>query len=362
MSRTDAPGYTPEWLALREGADTAARAPELLDPLRHHLAALPHSGGSADAADAPPGDAGLVIHDLGCGTGSMGRWLAPRLNGPQHWILHDHDHGLLDRAAAQMPRTAADGSHVTVTTQRGDITRLTADDLCGTSLVTASALLDLLTRDELEGLAAACAEAGCPALLALSVVGRVDLTPADPLDAEIADAFNAHQRRVVHDRRLLGPDAVAAASVAFARRGLTVRVHPSPWRLAPVPRIFAEAERLAQPLAAPAQPPVYVPSLDGAGPSPRGPVLPKTAGATRRALRDDPHDSGGQKPDADEHKLTAQWLRGWVGAAREQQPDLAPYADAYLRRRLAACEAGELRVVVHHSDLLALPRPRGGTS
>ncbi|MYV40542.1 SAM-dependent methyltransferase, partial [Streptomyces sp. SID1328] len=29
----------------------------------------------------------------------------------------------------------------------------------------------------------------------------------------------------------------------------------------------------------------------------------------------------------------------------------------YLRARLAACEAGELEVVVHHSDLLALPRP-----
>ena len=125
-------------------------------------------------------------------------------------------------------RTAADGSPVTVTTERGDVARLTANVLSGTSLVTASALLDLLTREELNGLAAACAGAGCPALLTLSVVGRVDLTPADPLDAEIVHAFNAHQRRVDQGRRLLGPDAVTAASEAFARHGLTVREHAEP--------------------------------------------------------------------------------------------------------------------------------------
>ncbi|WP_328398563.1 class I SAM-dependent methyltransferase [Streptomyces sp. NBC_00390] len=300
MNGTDRPRYAPEWLALREGADAAARAPELLGPLRQHL------------ENAERGAAGLVVRDLGCGTGSMGRWLAPRLNGPQHWILHDHDPELLELAAAQMPRTAADGSPVTVTTEPGDIARLTAERLAGTSLVTASALLDLLTRDELDALAAACAGARCPALLALSVVGRVDLTPADPLDAAITDAFNAHQRRVDDGRRLLGPDAVAAASVAFAHHGLTVRAQPSQWQLGPGSRLPAAS---AQP---------------GAG--------------------------------SDGSALAAEWLRGWVSAACEQQPDLAPRADTYLQSRLAACEAGELRVVVHHSDVLAVPRPAGGTS
>lgn len=193
MSGTGATRYAPEWLALREGADAAARASGLLGPLQRHLEAAASRPGGAEPAS---GRSTLVIRDLGCGSGSMGRWLAPRLNGPQHWILHDHDPDLLDLAAARTPRTAADGSPVTVTTERGDVARLTANVLSGTSLVTASALLDLLTRDELNGLAAACAGAGCPALLALSVVGRVDLTPADPLDAEIAHAFNAHQRRV----------------------------------------------------------------------------------------------------------------------------------------------------------------------
>jgi hypothetical protein len=37
----------------------------------------------------------------------------------------------------------------------------------------------------------------------------------------------------VDGRRLLGPDAVEAAAEAFARRGSSVRVRPSPWRLGP---------------------------------------------------------------------------------------------------------------------------------
>ncbi|WP_217239184.1 class I SAM-dependent methyltransferase [Streptomyces sp. AC555_RSS877] len=276
----DPPRYAPEWLELREGADAAARAAELIDPLRIRLANL-------------PGKTGTVVHDLGCGTGSMGRWLAPRLDGAQHWILHDRDPYLLHFAAVASPRAGADGSRVSAETRRGDVGLLTPDALAGASLVTASALLDVLTREEIDTLADACTGAGCPALLTLSVAGRVDLSPSHPLDAEIADAFNAHQRQ----GGLLGPDAVTAACEAFSERGATVRLHPSPWRLGP-----AEAE------------------------------------------------------------LTAQWLRGWVGAAVEQRPELRERADRYLQERLAACAAGELRVVVHHTDLLALSRPTGGAS
>ena len=58
---------------------------------------------------------------------------------------------------------------------------------------------------------------GTPALFTLSVVGEVTLDPADPLDAEIAAAFNAHQRRSVGGRRLLGPDAAGAAAAAFGK-------------------------------------------------------------------------------------------------------------------------------------------------
>jgi hypothetical protein len=204
-----------EWLDLREPADAAARGLELVEHARRHLQLT----------------GCRVIHDLGSGTGSMGRWLAPLLPGPQHWVLHDRDEDLLCIAAAGLPGPAADGASVVVETRASDVTLLRPDDLADATLITASALLDLLTRDELDRLIDVCAKAGCPVLLSLSVVGRVDLAPADPLDARVAPAFDAHQRRMTSRGRLLGPDAAAAAAEGFRRRGAEVLVRPTPWRL-----------------------------------------------------------------------------------------------------------------------------------
>jgi Methyltransferase domain len=249
---------SPEWLVLREPADAAARSAEIVARLVRWLA-----GGH------------LEIHDLGGGSGAMGRWLAPRLPWPQRWVVHDRDEDLLELAVAAPPATA------TVEARVSDITRLTPRDLTRADLITASALLDLLTRDELVRMFRACA--GRPMLLALTVVGRVTLRPADRCDARIQAAFNAHQRRGGR----LGPDAVAA--VVDEMRG-EVLVRPSPWRL-----------------------------------------------------------------DSAHAELTAEWLRGWVAAACEQEPSLAAEAGDYLDRRLAQAAAGELFVTVDHADLLVLP-------
>jgi SAM-dependent methyltransferase len=256
--------FSSVWLELREPADAGARAADLPGRLRLQ----------------PP----VVVRDLGCGTGSLGRWLAPRLPRPQHWILHDRDPGLLARAAATMPGSA--GEAVTVETRLGDVTTLTTADLAGTSLVTCSALLDVLTANEVDRIAAAIAGARTPALLTLSVAGDVAFGPPDELDGAVAAAFNDHQRRTTGGRRLLGPDAPAVAAAALARHGARVTARPSPWRLGP-----------------------------------------------------------GQRA------LATEWLRGWVGAAAEQCPDLP--VSAYLRRRLAAVEAGGLAITVGHEDLLA---------
>jgi trans-aconitate methyltransferase len=262
-----------DWLDLREPADAVARARDLVERVRQRVPAT-----------------GWLIHDLACGTGSMARWLAPLLPGSQRWVLHDLDEDLLDVAATQRPGPAADGAPIVVETRRSDVTRLRADELAEATLVTASALLDLLTHDELARLVVVCAEAECPVLLTLSVVGRVDLAPTDLLDSRVAAAFDAHQRRVTGRGRLLGPDAVAAAVEGFRRLGRKVLVRPTPWRL----------------------------------------------GAA----------------DAD---LAAQWFTGWIHAACEHSPELAPGTGAYKRRRLAEARAGELAVTVHHADLLALP-------
>src|SRR5215207_7753799 len=151
--------------------EVAARSAELAERLRRHF----------------PGAGRLVIHDLGGGSGAMGRWLAPRLPGPQHWVVHERDAGLLKLAVAEAPGLAADGDAVTVEGRRSDITRLAPGDLAGASLIVASALLDMLTADELVRMLGACIGFGrCPMLLALTFVGRVAVIPTDRLDARMA--------------------------------------------------------------------------------------------------------------------------------------------------------------------------------
>lgn len=203
------------WLALREPADAAARATDLVEELRPRLGQ----------------DSVLQVHDLGCGTGSMARWLAARLRGAQHWVLSDRDADLLPLAAAGAPRTAADGAPVSVETELCDITRLAPGALAGASLVTASALLDMMTGDELDRFVLTCAGSRCPTLITLSVTGEVRLTPGDPSDELFAAAFNDHQRRDSPAGRRLGPDASATAVAGFATAGLEVLVRPSPWVL-----------------------------------------------------------------------------------------------------------------------------------
>jgi hypothetical protein len=89
----------------------------------------------------------------------------------------------------------------------------------------------MLTENELAGMISVCVSASCPVLLTLSVVGRVELTPPDPLDRRVAAAFNAHQRRTTERGRLLGPDAVARAVREFGRANAKILVRPSPWQL-----------------------------------------------------------------------------------------------------------------------------------
>ena len=139
----------PQWLQLREPADAAARSAELADLLAEHL------------PDGPGGPGGVVlVHDLGAGTGSLCRWLGRRLDRrvgrPQRWVLHDRDPHLLALASGP-PGVAVD-------TRTGDVLGLTRADLAGASVMAASALLDMLTADELARLVAACCLPRCPVL------------------------------------------------------------------------------------------------------------------------------------------------------------------------------------------------------
>ncbi len=142
------------WLELREPADREAR-----DRAAEVLSDLP------EALRRP----GLRVVDLGSGTGSNQRWLAPHLPEPatQQWVLVDHDPGLLARGPARARSVRADVT---------DLAQVLAD-VGGADLVTAAALLDLLDRPQLTAVVEAVVEARVPALFSLSVTGAVELDP-----------------------------------------------------------------------------------------------------------------------------------------------------------------------------------------
>ena len=219
--------FSPDWLALREAADHRSRAGALVDRLRAEWRARGWTR----------------IVDLGSGTGSNLRYLAPRLPGPQQWTLVDHDADLLARAEAA-------GTVAEVRRVHGDLAAAGLPAVGQADLVTCSALLDLVTKDWLDRLAGACRAAGCGAYLALTYDGVMQWSaagsggdgpgePGDPDDAVIRDAVNAHQRRDRGAATALGPAAAATGEALFGQMGYRTWRLPSPWRLGPEDRALA---------------------------------------------------------------------------------------------------------------------------
>ena len=231
-------GFSTDWLALREPFDRAARA--------EAAAALDWPALAARLRrDATPGTP-LTIVDLGCGTGASLREVALRLGGRQHWRLFDHDDALLAAvpgalaawARAEGLQCAADGAvtgrglHLSVERCRADLATGLADvPLQGAALVTATALMDLVSAPWLRGLVARCQAAGAAVCWALNVDERLHWAPADPHDAAVHAAFRAHQQRDKGFGPALGSAAVACATDALRAAGYTVRLAQSDWQI-----------------------------------------------------------------------------------------------------------------------------------
>lgn len=211
-------GFDAAWLALREPADAAARSVALEAALARVLAAR---SGTLDCVD------------LACGTGANLRHLASRLPGPQRWRLVDADPVLLAEASGRCAGLrAGDGTAVGVQCVQADLAAADLDASCaGAALVTASALLDLVSADWLDRLAAAIARGRAVALFALDYDGRRSCEPADPDDACVHAAFDAHQCRDKGFGPALGPRAAAYAARALQRRGYRVERARADWRL-----------------------------------------------------------------------------------------------------------------------------------
>jgi hypothetical protein len=206
-------GFSAAWLRQREPFDRAARAKAAQQlQLPAWLAAL------------RPGSAPWRIIDLGSGSGANLRALTPLLPGRQQWLLVDRDSALLADAHTRLPR--ADSR-----TLRLDLaSELDALPIAQATLVTASALLDLVSESWLQRLLAACMQARVGLHFALSVDGRQRWSPALGGDALARRLFAQHQSR---DKGLggpaLGPRAPARAARLLRAGGYRVRSAPSDW-------------------------------------------------------------------------------------------------------------------------------------
>jgi len=245
-------GFSADWLALREPFDLAARA---------EAAATLDLRGMANRMrrEGRP----LEVLDLACGTGANLRALAPRLGGAQRWLLVDHDPRLLaalpgvfaawSRAQGFALRAVAEGLHIDGPDWRAELRWRCADLASGldavpfaeAQLVSAAALLDLVSMPWLEALFAHVRKAGAAMFFALSVDGRVRWRSAVEEDDAIQRLFEAHQRRDKGFGPALGGDAPASAAAFLAAAGYGVTQARSDWQVEEVEMLRALIDGMA---------------------------------------------------------------------------------------------------------------------
>lgn len=235
--------FSPDWLHLREPFDRVARETASV--------ALGLPGRLVRWRNRSPVEA-LAVIDLGCGHGANLRALAPGLGGPQHWHLLDHDPALLaavPNALAEWARrhgyrVVLDGGagdeqgiaiagpdfHARVVRQRVDLARdLASLDFGQTPLVTACALLDLVSAFWLQALVSKARAARAALLFGLTVDGRTAWNPSDPADELVHGLFSQHQRRDKGFGPALGSQAASVALQQMACAGYETVQTPTDW-------------------------------------------------------------------------------------------------------------------------------------
>ena len=231
--------FSAEWLALREPADHEARSIILRNHLQAHLA-------NRDDVD---------IIDLGCGTGSNLRALAPHLPPRQSWRLVDYDQTLLD-AARRTLRDWADSASdadsalvlqkdrktITVVFDRvdlaADLEKLLARK---PDLVTAAAFFDLVSPEWIARFCDALAAHRLTFFTVLTYDGLDRWLPPHPADEAMVRAFHAHQATDKGFGMAAGPQASHILQQALTRHRYRVVMEPSPWKLGQTQRALRNA-------------------------------------------------------------------------------------------------------------------------
>ena len=224
-------GFSAQWLALREPADHRARDVSLRDKVVHDLAHL---------ARVRQGPINLV--DLGCGSGSNLRALAPHLPATQHWTLVDYDPALLSAAKAALMRWAdkiiSEQETLVVLKNRKHISiDFLCEDLSSNleavlsrpmDLLTAAAFFDLVAESWLERF---CGLLSAPLYTVLTYNGQEVWSPPQPADVAMLNAFHAHQQTDKGFGAAAGPTAAGVMETLLKARGFAVSSAQSPWKL-----------------------------------------------------------------------------------------------------------------------------------
>lgn len=202
-------GFSADWLALRAGADAAARSRRLARRFAGTLTPRAH------------------VVDLGAGRGALTGWLGPMLPKGTIWTLVDGDARLLSLAPRVRKCRRSLGGRLP---QADGYVSTALIDLAGT------AWLARLVRHA----------RGRPMLMHLAVDGRHEFSVPHALDGAVLGAFARHQRRVKGLGPALGSEAPFAFARIAARAGYRVTVERSDWHVRDGALLSALVEGIAQ--------------------------------------------------------------------------------------------------------------------
>jgi hypothetical protein len=167
----------------------------------------------------------VQIVDLGSGTGANPRAVGPILGCTQDWTLVEHDPALIRSGASRLAELPFPWRY-----RRLDlVTELERVAAEAPDLITASALLDLVSEGWLARLLELRRHTGAALYLALSYDGRIAWQPEDAADEEMHRLVDDHQRTDKGFGPALGPSAVERmAGLLDADDGRLV-IQPSDW-------------------------------------------------------------------------------------------------------------------------------------
>lgn len=236
--------FSTSWLSLREDADHRSRNSILQGQVLKYLEQI------GSLKNAP-----LRIIDLGSGTASNLRALAPLIHHNQEWTLIDYDLLLLQAAREKLCAWADDTidgktnspsdndskiRSVTLVKNNYEITvkflqkDLTSDLQSALSesadLITAAAFFDLVALDWLEHF---CKVLKTSLYTVLTYNGKETWLPSDARDTEILEAFHHHQAWDKGFGPAAGPLALNHLELLLKREGFEVVTGTSPWILGP---------------------------------------------------------------------------------------------------------------------------------